>query len=203
MLKLRILFEKYSRVLPPISEDELRRYERYYLLLCEWNQKFNLVSRNSLDNAFSAHFVDSIFICDMAALYRVGPVIDLGSGAGFPGVVFAIRYQQEVALYERTQKKRKFLEELNRQLNLNIQINSDFFRGPSEPATVMARAVLPPLELMKFLRVRVAERSRLILPLAKIEPSLPAGLELLGKRDYELPESGVSRRVAAIELSST
>ena len=66
MPQLTELFQLHKEQLPQVRSEEIVRYERYLKLLTEWNLKFNLVSKASLENAFSAHFVDSIFICDFA-----------------------------------------------------------------------------------------------------------------------------------------
>lgn len=89
-------------------------------------------------------------------------VHDLGSGAGFPGYLFAIRYPDiRVTLYERIQKKKKFLEAVQEALNLpNIRIEGDF---PTQvEGLVLARAVMPKEELFPFLEKRMQRNSTVI-----------------------------------------
>ena len=79
------IFKKHINV----SCETLDKLDIYFELLCFWQKKMNLVSNNSLQNAEIRHFLDS------AQLYVFcknlnGNLVDLGSGAGFPGAVLSI-----------------------------------------------------------------------------------------------------------------
>ncbi|MBI1862249.1 MAG: class I SAM-dependent methyltransferase [Deltaproteobacteria bacterium] len=198
------LSEKFATAggdVPRTTVAERKSYQIFFDLLVEWNARFNLVSKGSLQIAFAAHFVDSIWIADGAKAAGIGEHIDLGSGAGFPGLVLAIRHGLPVTLFERTGKKRMFLEEVKKTLDLPVQIAEDF-QGTKKVCTIMARAVLPPKELFKFLAVRVPRKSCLVLPLAKETPeSLVGGRFKLEKTlPYSLPEGAGSRTVAIFSL---
>lgn len=201
MQNLSELFRTNADCVPKVSAEEISKYERYLALLEEWNARFNLVSKNSLLNAFSSHFVDSIWIADVAKTHGTGRFIDLGSGAGFPGMVFAIRHNTKVFLYERTGKKRNFLEVVKKELLLPVDILTDFQRD-ADVCTIMARAVLPPAKLFKALENNIRRGSRLVLPLAKDRPeSLVAGkFKLMKSIPYSLPIDGANRSVAVFEL---
>ena len=96
-----------------VSRETLARCETHLALLTKWTRSINLVSRSSLPNAWSRHFADS------AQLWHLGPPdagrwLDLGSGAGFPGLVIAALAAEkapdvEVHLVESDQRKAAFL----------------------------------------------------------------------------------------------
>jgi len=91
------------------------KFELYAATLREWSQKMNLVARGTLPHIESRHFADSAQLADV--LPRDANIIDLGSGAGFPGVVLAI-LGWHVTCIESIGKKVAFLTELKRVLDL-------------------------------------------------------------------------------------
>jgi 16S rRNA (guanine527-N7)-methyltransferase len=97
-------------------------YERYAELLIEWNKKINLVAPSTLSDLWSRHFLDS------AQLYGLLPpktqnLVDLGSGAGFPGLVLALMGVPEVHLIESIGKKARFLEAVAAELAPNVTVH--------------------------------------------------------------------------------
>jgi 16S rRNA (guanine(527)-N(7))-methyltransferase RsmG len=96
---------------------------RHYELLCRWNPKLNLVSKKSLNEAETRHYGESLLL---ASRLPQGPlrVVDVGSGAGFPGfVVAAVRSDCQVTLIEGDQRKSTFLREASRELP-NVRVLS-------------------------------------------------------------------------------
>lgn len=92
-----------------LDDDVMARLERYVAMLVDWQQRLNLVAASTLDDPWRRHVLDS------AQLHRHLPagapsLVDLGSGAGFPGMVLAIMGGAEVTLVEARQKKCRFLE---------------------------------------------------------------------------------------------
>ncbi|MBX7145804.1 MAG: 16S rRNA (guanine(527)-N(7))-methyltransferase RsmG [Alphaproteobacteria bacterium] len=104
-----------------VSRETLDRFKIYKSLLEQWQKSINLVSPESLKYIWRRHFLDS------AQLYSyIDPnatLMDLGSGAGFPGMVLALMGIKKVHLVESDQRKSAFLNELARNLNLNGHLN--------------------------------------------------------------------------------
>ncbi len=100
---------------PP--EDTLRRLEIYANLLEKWQSTINLVGKSSLDDLWVRHFADSLQVPD--AMPEARRWLDLGSGAGFPGLVTAIKYAGEpgalVQLVEADRRKCAFLQNVIRE----------------------------------------------------------------------------------------
>lgn len=97
---------------------------QYLQLLEVWNRRINLVQRDTLKSAFDRHIVDSLQIYDLVKDVS-SPIIDIGSGAGFPGAVLSIYGINNVVLCEKNFKKASFLRELKNNLMLNYEIFND------------------------------------------------------------------------------
>ena len=99
------------------DKGTLSRFELYIGLLKRWNEAFNLVSKNDLVHVESRHLLDSVRLVSYMA--NEGSLIDIGSGAGFPGLPLAIATDLDVTLVERSQKKATFLNQVKLELELN------------------------------------------------------------------------------------
>jgi 16S rRNA (guanine527-N7)-methyltransferase len=77
-------------LLADLQEETLRRLEIYANLLEKWQRAINLVGKSSLDDLWVRHFADSLQVSE--AVPEARRWLDLGSGAGFPGLVTAIKY---------------------------------------------------------------------------------------------------------------
>ncbi len=95
--------------------DNKEKFARYADLLREWSEKMNLVAPSTLTDIELRHFADSSQLADV--LPRGVQIIDLGSGAGFPGVILAM-YGWDVTCVESIGKKASFLNTLKTELDL-------------------------------------------------------------------------------------
>ncbi|HEX3494368.1 MAG TPA: 16S rRNA (guanine(527)-N(7))-methyltransferase RsmG, partial [Methylocella sp.] len=104
-------------LLADLPEETLRRLEIYANLLEKWQRAVNLVGKSSLDDLWIRHFADSLQVSE--AVPEARRWLDLGSGAGFPGLVTAIKFADEpgalVHLVEANQRKCAFLQTVIRE----------------------------------------------------------------------------------------
>jgi 16S rRNA (guanine527-N7)-methyltransferase len=106
---------------PDLLLPELDALEAHYRLMVRWNQRLNLTRIDSEDDAARFHYVESIFLARHVAR-EVRTIVDVGSGAGFPGIPCAIvRPEWQVTLVEADQRKAVFLKEASRSLP-NIKV---------------------------------------------------------------------------------
>ncbi len=199
------LFDPYRQFLPLVSEREERLYERYYALLKEWNEKINLVSRKSFDQVVAGQFIDCVQILDLTHSYIEGlDVLDIGSGGGFPGLLFAIRNPETpITLYEKIGKKRDFLAAVIRELSLsNAKVKEGFFRKAK--GFVFARAVFSGEEYFSFFREHLITGSRLVRNLggSTVAEKAAEGFRLIVEKRYLLPEDHGSRVLQIFERST-
>ena len=98
------------------SQTMLDKLDEYYELVIEWNQKINLTAITNKDEFYKKHFIDSL----SPISYLSGKVCDIGSGAGFPGIVLAI-FKPDISftLIEPIKKRCTFLELVINKLNIN------------------------------------------------------------------------------------
>jgi 16S rRNA (guanine527-N7)-methyltransferase len=136
-----------------VSRETLARLKAYVGLLSDWNARHNLVSARSLDDVWRRHVWDS------AQLARFVPetartLADLGSGAGFPGLVLAelLRGRIRVTLFEATAKKCRFLEAVRDRLALDAVIRNERVEDAGVPPfdIVTARACAPLNRLFSY-----------------------------------------------------
>ncbi|MBE7074160.1 MAG: 16S rRNA (guanine(527)-N(7))-methyltransferase RsmG [Clostridiales bacterium] len=111
---LKQSFEKYNIVL---NDIQLNQFELYYHYLVEENEKFNLTAITDKNEVVIKHFVDSVL--PYAQLSRNSSVIDVGTGAGFPGVPLKIlRPDIKLTLLDSLNKRIEFLKRLCEKLDL-------------------------------------------------------------------------------------
>ena len=128
----------------PFSKEVLGKLELYHELLISWQKKYNLVGPSTLKDIWERHFIDSAQLFSLLPeQYRDKPVYDIGSGAGFPGMVLAIMGRRDLVLCEPSSKKCAFLEEVKKKTKTNVII--DNIRAESLPScsaiAITARAV--------------------------------------------------------------
>jgi 16S rRNA (guanine527-N7)-methyltransferase len=137
-----------------VSRETVDRLQTYLDLLGRWQQRINLVGPSTLEDPWRRHIVDC------GQLWRLWPenarsLVDLGSGAGLPGLVLAIMGAPEVHLVESDQRKAAFLREAARECGVAATIHAG--RAETVPPLaadlVTARALAPLSELL-----RLAER---------------------------------------------
>lgn len=127
-----------------LKDKEKEALELYCALLRKWQSKINLVSPKTLDDAWNRHIMDSVQLRPHIP-DTTKTLVDLGSGAGFPGLVLAIlRPDINVHLVESDQKKCSFLKAVSRETNIPITIHNariDSVYGDIAPDVITARAL--------------------------------------------------------------
>lgn len=134
-----------------LQSKQLEQLLQFASLLRRWNVAFNLVSRNDMPRLIARHLLDSL---SLAPLLRGGRVLDLGTGAGLPGVPLAIvRPDIEFTLLDRSERRIRFVQQAKFEIGLaNVMtIVADIvgFRADTLFATVVSRAVAKPAELWR------------------------------------------------------
>lgn len=175
--QIEILLKKESEKLGmTLSKLMLESFEEYMRLLDEWGKKINLTSLKSPEEVVRFHFLDSLTL--VAYLPRANnlSLVDVGSGAGFPGAVCALmKPGWNVTLVERVQKKAGFLAVLRRTLDLsNVEIMAQDIAKVSNLFDVaVSRATFPPIEWVN-LGTRLIRAGGLLVAMTSLE-NAPAG----------------------------
>jgi 16S rRNA (guanine527-N7)-methyltransferase len=136
-----------------VSRETLARLKAYAGLLTDWNSRHNLVSARSLEDLWQRHFWDSAQLVPLIPK-TAKTLADIGSGAGFPGLVLAemLRGQVAVTLYEATAKKCAFLAAAAERMKIPITIrNTRTEEAPPQAFDVItARACAPLPKLLTY-----------------------------------------------------
>lgn len=133
-----------------LTDKQLEQLNQYYQLLVEWNKVMNLTGITEEKEVYLKHFYDSLTIARIIDLKKESTLCDIGSGAGFPGMVLKIVYPDlKITLVDSLQKRITFLNEVVKQLDLkDIELvhdrAEDFAKNNREKYDVVtARAVAP------------------------------------------------------------
>ena len=118
------IFIKYLKDLNiSVSQEILTKLETYCNFLQEYNAHTNLTSITRSEDIYLKHFYDSLTITKVIDLTKVNTLLDIGSGAGFPGLVLKIFYPHlDITLLDSNNKKIKFLKELCSKLDLKVKL---------------------------------------------------------------------------------
>ena len=126
-----IQIDTFSRF-TQVSRETITSLIKYENTLIEANKTLNLVGNSTIQNIWTRHFLDSVQVIDFIDK-NDKTLVDLGSGAGFPGLVLAIALKDrkiplKIKLIEKSPKKVKFLKNLINELQLNVEvINKNVF----------------------------------------------------------------------------
>lgn len=148
----------------PVSRETFDRLTDYVALLHEESARQNLVSRAALDDVWQRHILDS------AQLVRFEPHdacswVDVGSGAGLPGIVIAALVEGPVTLVEPRRLRADFLERVNRRLDLGCTIIcAKIERVTARFDVITGRAVAPLTDFLRMCRHSSTEKTVWVLP---------------------------------------
>jgi 16S rRNA (guanine527-N7)-methyltransferase len=156
--------EGFAEIIP-VSRETLSRLEAYAALLSRWSARINLVGRDTLTDLWRRHMLDSAQLRPLVS-DSARDLIDLGSGAGFPGLVLAILGVPRVELVEADSRRCAFLREAARITEADVIIRTCRIQAvPSHPVDVVtARACAPLDRLLDLARPFLAAETLCLFP---------------------------------------
>ena len=128
-----------------LTEYQLNQLDKFYKLLIDWNNKINLTRIVEEDEVYLKHFYDSLTIAKVVDLKEKETLCDVGTGAGFPGVVLKIVYPNlKVTLVDSLLKRVNYLNEIIKELGLTnieaIHVRGEDYKGNFDVVTSRAVA---------------------------------------------------------------
>lgn len=197
-----------------ISKKQEIQLEEYARLLIEWNKKFNLTTILELEDIYLKHFYDSICIVKSIDLNKVEKLCDIGTGAGFPGIVIKVFFPHiKVTLIESNLKKCTFLNEVIKKLELkDIEVINEraeiFSKKNKELYDVVTCRAVSHLKVILEIGTPIIKVDKYFIPLkAKVEQELieskdiikQLGLKLEKVEKYFLPKENSIRNIPVLK----
>ena len=133
-----------------VSRETIEILKKYEEMLIKENKKLNLIGKSTINSIWERHFMDSCQVIDFIDK-NDKTLIDIGSGAGFPGLAIAIIAKErnmslKIRLIDKSPKKVKFLKKISKELNLNVDVvNANIFAeiDKARGDVIVARAFKP------------------------------------------------------------
>ena len=193
-----------------ISELQLKQLNKYYELLVEWNKVMNLTGITEKKDVYLKHFYDSLTICKIINLNNYSTLCDIGTGAGFPGMVLKILFPKlNITLVDSLNKRINFLNEVIKELKLQniVAVHSriEEFKGNFDIVT--ARAVSS-LNILLEYAIPLVKKEGYFIPLkANIEEEINNSInafkelrcKIIDKIEFVLPIENSNRTILKIQ----
>ena len=107
-----VLTKKVKELSIVLNDKQIQQFEQYYNILVEWNKVMNLTGITEFQEVLIKHFLDSLACVKAVDIKKVKRIMDVGTGAGFPGVPLKIAFPHlEACLLDSLKKRVNFLEE--------------------------------------------------------------------------------------------
>lgn len=195
------------------TDEMLKQLEAYYTLLIDWNEKINLTNITIKEEVYLKHFYDSLTLNVAIDLNTINNLCDIGSGAGFPGIVLKIFFPSlSIVLVDSIRKKVDFLNIVIDTLNLkDITVVHDraeaFAKKNREKYSIVTARAVAKLNILSELCLPIAKRDGYFLAMKgivdeEIKESLSAIHKLGGKlievHKFELPNELSHRSIVKI-----
>lgn len=137
--------EELNKINIKLTKEQEEKLNMFYKLLIEWNEKINLTRITSYEDMLLKHFYDSLTLYKVINLNEVKSMCDVGTGAGFPGIVIKIVFPNiEVTLIDSLQKRVNYLNDIINKLNLEkikaIHVRGEDYKGQFDLVTSRAVA---------------------------------------------------------------
>ena len=189
------VFSNFNLKIPHlnVSRETCNELENLILMLQEKNKEINLISRKTCqkDDIRERHILDSAQIIEYLP-DNTNTIADLGTGAGFPGIILSIfdeKNKFHVKLYEKSPVKRQFLKEIKQMLGLEFDIENNVYHKKITADVVLARAFKKLPEIIKISREMIKKPHKIIILKGKNAQEEINNVSLGANYSYKLENS--------------
>lgn len=201
-----------------LDESQLSKLNRYYELLIDWNEKINLTAITDKEEVYLKHFYDSLTIVKAVDLNKNLSLCDIGTGAGFPGIVLKICFPNlDVTLVDALEKRIKFLNIVIKELDLkNITAiharAEEYAKITREKFDIVVSRAVAKLNILNELCIPLVKVNGYFIPMkANIDKEIETSKNSLVKLDskiediinFKLPKEESIRNIIKIKKQKT
>ena len=188
-----------------ITDKQVEQLDQYHNLLVEWNKFMNLTGITEKEQVYLKHFYDSLTLCKVIDLNKEETLCDVGTGAGFPGMVLKILFPKlKVTLVDSLQKRLNFLQEVINTLELTdielVHARAEDYgkenREKFDVVNILLEYCLPLVKVNKFFIPMKGNISQEIILLDKSLDKI--GGKLIKKEEFLLPKEESNRTILTI-----
>ena len=172
-----------------ITKDQLDQLNHFYNIMLEWNEKINLTRITEEQDVYLKHFYDSLTLNKAIDLKEVNTLCDVGTGAGFPGIVIKIVFPNiKITLIDSLQKRVNYLNEVIKRLELKdikaIHSRGEEYKGSFDVVT--SRAVANIEKLVDFTMHLVSKNGVFVAIKGNIEEELSQEVKNKLEKKYKI-----------------
>ncbi len=218
-MNLENFIEETNKLGINITKTQLDQLLKFYSLLIEWNQKMNLTRITELEEVYLKHFYDSLTIVKVVDLNQIESLCDVGSGAGFPGIVLKIIYPHlQITLIDSLQKRVNYLNSIIENLELsNIEAihtrAEDYARDNREKYDLVTARAVANLKLLSELCLPMVKENRFFIAMkANAREEITAAKDIIKKlngkitviEEFNLPiENSIRTLIKIVKTNPT
>ena len=192
-MNLDLFIEETKKLGITLTDLQLEKLNQFYELLISWNQKMNLTRITEKEDVYLKHFYDSLTISKVIDLNQDLTLCDVGSGAGFPGIVLKICFPNlKIILLDSLQKRVNYLNEIIKELNLKdieaIHTRAeDYAKRNREKFDIVTARAVANLKMLSELCIPMVKVNGLFIAMkANIEEEIENSTEILKKLDSKI-----------------
>ena len=192
-MNLDLFIEETKKLGIELTSQQLEKLNQFYELLISWNQKMNLTRIIEKEDVYLKHFYDSLTLSKVIDLNQDLTLCDVGSGAGFPGIVLKICFPNlKITLLDSLQKRVNYLNEIIKELDLkNIEAihtrAEDYAKQNREKFDIVTARAVANLKILSELCIPMVKVNGLFIAMkANIEKEIENSTEILKKLDSKI-----------------
>lgn len=192
-MNLDLFIEETKKLGIELTSQQLEKLNQFYELLISWNQKMNLTRIIEKEDVYLKHFYDSLTLSKVIDLTQDLTLCDVGSGAGFPGIVLKICFPNlKITLLDSLQKRVNYLNEIIKELDLkNIEAihtrAEDYAKQNRENFDIVTARAVANLKILSELCIPMVKVNGLFIAMkANIEEEIENSTEILKKLDSKI-----------------